>query len=311
MQSSTTAPNSPGISLLDTSSSYLMKPDQFSAPRSPGMEKLFAKDPQYCSEYAKDIYAHHKNIERKYLPPADYMNRTQHDVTDSMRAILVDWLVEVHDSFELLPDTFFLTINIIDRFLASQEVSKTKLQLVGIAALLIASKYEEISVPDVDEFIAVAANCYSRNELLHMERTILTVLEFNLTVTTPYPFLRRFLRFGRCNERVHYLSYMLTEICYLFTEYLHYAPSMLACASIYLSKKFTGSQDAWDSHLQYYSGYTESDLKPCAQMMLQMIKQQMQELQKPKDKRKYALWKKYSVNRRLKVTEIIQRSFSN
>ena len=263
---------------------YLAKPEQFSNPRSPGMDKLFEDDPRYCSEYALEIYQHQKSIESRYMPSANYMAR-QTDLTPNMRSILVDWLVEVHDSFELMPDTLFLSINLIDRFLSTQEVGRTKLQLVGISALLIAAKYEEIHVPEVDEFLSVAANCYSREQLLDMERRILTVLDFNVTVSTPYPFLRRFLRCGKCDHRTHYLAYMLTELSHLVTEYLQFTPSIIASASIYLAQKFLGSAAAWDRNLQYYSGYSENDIKPCAQLLLGLVKMQLQESQKPKEKR--------------------------
>ena len=80
--------------------------------------------------------------------PHDYMD-SQPEINDKMRAILVDWLIDVHRKFELSPETLFLTINIIDRFLAVKTVPRRELQLVGISAMLMASKYEEIWPPEV------------------------------------------------------------------------------------------------------------------------------------------------------------------
>lgn len=80
--------------------------------------------------------------------PHDYMD-SQPEINEQMRAILVDWLVDVHRKFELSPETFYLTINIIDRFLAVKTVPRRELQLVGISAMLTASKYEEIWAPEV------------------------------------------------------------------------------------------------------------------------------------------------------------------
>lgn len=88
--------------------------------------------------------------------PHDYID-SQPEINEQMRAILVDWLVEVHTKFELSPETFYLTINIVDRFLAVKTVARKELQLVGISAMLMASKYEEIWAPEVDTY---ALNTY-------------------------------------------------------------------------------------------------------------------------------------------------------
>lgn len=90
----------------------------------------------------------------------------QIEINDKMRAILIDWLIEVHLKFKLLPETLFITINIIDRFLERVEVGKSKLQLVGVAALLVACKYEEIYPPEIKDFIYITDRAYSKEELL-------------------------------------------------------------------------------------------------------------------------------------------------
>lgn len=89
-----------------------------------------------------------KGVEMKNLPWAGYM-RDQVDINEKMWAILIDWLVEVHLKFKLVPETLYLTINLIDRYLQSVNVNREKLQLVGVTAMLIASKYEEIYAPEV------------------------------------------------------------------------------------------------------------------------------------------------------------------
>lgn len=78
----------------------------------------------------------------------DYID-SQPEISEKMRAILIDWLIEVHHKFELNPETLYLTINIVDRYLAVETSSRRELQLVGISAMLIASKYEEIWAPEV------------------------------------------------------------------------------------------------------------------------------------------------------------------
>jgi len=105
------------------------------------------------------------NTEDLFLAKDGYM-AIQTEINEKMRAILVDWLVEVHAKFKLLPETIFLTINLIDRYLQSEKVGRDKLQLVGVAAMLIATKYEEIYAPEVRDFVFISDNAYNQKQIL-------------------------------------------------------------------------------------------------------------------------------------------------
>lgn len=119
---------------------------------------------------------------------------SQPEINSKMRAILVDWLIEVHKKFELMPECLYLTVNIVDRFLAVKTVPRRELQLLGISSMLIACKYEEIWAPEVSDFIAISDNAYVREQVLLMEKAILGKLEWYLTVPTPYVFLIRYIK---------------------------------------------------------------------------------------------------------------------
>ncbi len=93
----------------------------------------------------------------------------QPDINEKMRAILIDWLVEVHLKFKLVPETLYLTVNLIDRYLEKVDVMREKLQLVGVTAMLIASKYEEIYAPEVQDFVYITDKAYSKQEILDCE----------------------------------------------------------------------------------------------------------------------------------------------
>lgn len=123
----------------------------------------------------------------------DYMP-SQPEINDKMRAILIDWLIEVHNKFELTNETLYLTINIVDRFLAAETVARRELQCVGMSAMLIASKYEEIWAPEVNDFVQISDRAYEHRHVLVMEKRILGRLEWNITVPTPYVFLARFIK---------------------------------------------------------------------------------------------------------------------
>ena len=137
--------------------------------------------------------------EEKDLPSPNYMNR-QNDVNEKMRGILVDWIIEVHLKFKLLPETLFLTVSLIDRYLEKTQIMRTKLQLVAVSAMLIASKYEEIYAPEVRDFVFITDNAYTREEILSMEMSILTTLQFNITSPSAFRFLERFRQVAKLDD---------------------------------------------------------------------------------------------------------------
>lgn len=103
-----------------------------------------------------------------------------------MRSILVDWLIDVHKKFQLRTQTLFMAVNIIDRILALVEVAKHRFQLLGVTALFISSKFEEIYPPELDRFTYVCADAYTNQDILNMESKVLGLLDFNLVYTSCY-----------------------------------------------------------------------------------------------------------------------------
>ena len=128
------------------------------------------------------------------MPAIDTLTRgiqVQHDINPVMRGILVDWLVEVAEEYKLSQENLYLSTNYVDRFLSVMPVLRGRLQLVGVTCMLIASKYEEIFAPQVEDFVYITDSTYSAAEVLQMEVTVLNALRFNLTAVTPYCFLKR------------------------------------------------------------------------------------------------------------------------
>ncbi|XP_044318301.1 cyclin-A3-1-like [Triticum aestivum] len=157
-------------------------------------------DPQLCAPYASDIYSYLRSMEvqARRRPAADYIERVQVDVTPNMRGILVDWLVEVAEEYKLVSDTLYLTVSYIDRFLSSNSLNRQKLQLLGVSAMLIASKYEEISPPNVEDFCYITDNTYMKQEVsIKMERDVLNNLKFEMGNPTSKTFLRMFIKSGQ------------------------------------------------------------------------------------------------------------------
>ena len=156
------------------------------------------------------------------------MGKVQRDINEKMRAILVDWLIDVHLKFKLVPETLFMCINLIDRYLCKQQVSRCKLQLVGVAALFIASKYEEIYAPDIKDFVYVCDKAYTKEEIFQMESSILMNLSFDLTHTSPLRFLERYFQLSNVtdNEKILMLSRYFIELSLIDVKMLKYSPSL-------------------------------------------------------------------------------------
>ncbi|THG09954.1 hypothetical protein TEA_009607 [Camellia sinensis var. sinensis] len=152
-----------------------------------------AKNPLALVEYVHDVYAYYRKMESCSDVSPSYMSQ-QPDINEKMRAILIDWLVEVHHKFELRDETLFLTVNITDQFLAQQGVARKKLQLVGLVAMLLACKYEEVLVPVVDDLLFISDKAYTRKKVLELERLMLNALQFHMPVPTLYVFMRRYLK---------------------------------------------------------------------------------------------------------------------
>lgn len=129
-------------------------------------------------------------------PSAKYLEQLQPDVNAKMRAILVDWLVEVSEEYKLCADTLYQAINYIDRYLSAQVAQRNQLQLIGVTCMWLAAKYEEIYPPNVADFCYITDNTYAKEQLIQMEEVVLKRLNYELTVPTAKTFLRRLLQVG-------------------------------------------------------------------------------------------------------------------
>ena len=159
----------------------------------------------------------------------------QEEITSTMRAILIDWLVEVHMKFRLVPATLYLCVNIIDRYCSKTSVNRRKLQLVGVTALLVACKYEEIYPPEVRDCVYITDRTYTRQEVLDMEQDIVRQLEFKMTVPTAYPFLIRFLLITKASELTKIAANYYMERTLQEYQFLQYRPSLVAASAVCLA----------------------------------------------------------------------------
>ncbi|XP_051919945.1 G2/mitotic-specific cyclin-B2 isoform X1 [Hippocampus zosterae] len=221
-----------------------------------------ANMPQLCSEYVKDIYRYLHQLEVEQPVHANYMQG--YEITDRMRALLIDWMVQVHSRFQLLQETLYLSVAVLDRFLQIQPVSRRKLQLVGVTAMLVASKYEETYPPIVGDFAYVTDSAFTNAQILEMEQLVLKSLNFQLGRPLPLHFLRRASKVANSDVERHTLAKYLMELTLIDYEMVHYRPSEIAAAALCLSQLLL-NELPWSTTQEHYSTYSEAHLRPIMQ----------------------------------------------
>ncbi|KAG9255293.1 cyclin-like protein [Emericellopsis atlantica] len=226
-----------------------------------------AWDVSMVAEYGDDIFAYMRKLEASMLPNPHYIE-FQTEIQWSMRAVLMEWLVQVHQRFTLLPETLFLTVNYIDRFLSAKVVSIGKLQLVGATALLVASKYEEINCPSLSELVYMVEEGYSAEEIIKAERFMLSMLNFELGWPGPMSFLRRVSKADDYDLDTRTLAKYFLELTIVDERFVASPPSFLAAGAHCLARLVLNKGDWGLAHV-HYSGYTYGQLQPLVVMLIE------------------------------------------
>ena len=195
----------------------------------------------YSGEYLNEIYTNLLLDEKelKIKPKKEYMNN-QKDINVQMRAILIDWLIEVHYRFRLRNETLFQTVWIIDTYLSYRQITRAKLQLLGIASLLISCKSQEIYYPQLNEFINITDGAYVKNELIEMENNVLKILSFNIVSPTSNDFYNIISKAFNFDKKQFYLGKYFLESSLIDYQMLQYSPSVIAVSCAYIVMKFCG-----------------------------------------------------------------------
>ncbi|XP_023320467.1 G2/mitotic-specific cyclin-B1 isoform X1 [Eurytemora carolleeae] len=233
-----------------------------------GVHDIDAEDeenPQLCTEYAPLMYAYLRQLEQDQPIRKDFLKNCH--VNGKMRGVLLDWLVEVHLQFKLLQETLYMAIFIIDRFLQVEGLTlkRNRFQLIGVSAMFIASKVEEMYAPEINDFVYITDDAYSAAEIRKTELRILQVLNFGINRPLPLHFLRRFSKAGDVDIMQHTLAKYLVELSQIEYDLSHLPPSQVAASSLYLSLLILtpgANLDVWNLNLQHYSCYESKDLLP-------------------------------------------------
>ncbi|KAF9476696.1 hypothetical protein BDN70DRAFT_811890 [Pholiota conissans] len=226
-------------------------------------------DTTMVSEYAEEIFEYMCDLEEEVMPNPDYMVG-QSELSWGMRQTLVDWLLQVHLRYHMVPETLWIAVNIVDRFLTKRVVSLIKLQLVGVTAMFIAAKYEEIIAPSVEEFVFMTEKGFSKDEILKGERIILQTLDFRVShYCSPYSWMRKISKADDYDIQTRTLSKFLTEVTLLDYRFLRVKPSLVAAVGMYTSRRMLGGD--WNAAFVFHSGYTEEQLIPGHDLLVEKL----------------------------------------
>ena len=156
-----------------------------------------------------------------------------------MRPCLVDFLVEIHFTFRLRPETLYLTLNIIDRYVSRRIVYVKHYQLVGCAALWIAAKFEDAKerVPTVADLAQICRDTYDESAFIQMEGHVLSTLQWTLGHPTAEAWLRLLCVGPTIEElKVQHTARFLMEITLFYREFVEFLPSNIAQAALTLAR---------------------------------------------------------------------------
>ena len=216
-----------------------------------------------------------KNFKAEY----NYMNN-QKEITEQMRSILIDWIIDVHGKFGFCDETLYMTVSIIDRYSSIKKITRNEYQCLGITALMISCKHEEINVPKVEDFIYITDNAYTKQEVFNMEIDILDKLKYNLLYPSPIKFYEYLsLHFG-FDKKKHFLGKYLMETFLLNLISIKFKPSIISCACIYIVMKFFKMKNYKESYLKKWymiegkEGFELEHgcgIKDCAQEMCNFV----------------------------------------
>ena len=192
------------------------------------------------AEYINDIYSNLLSDEKnlKVKPNFGYMEQVQTDIDQNMRGILIDWLYDIHDKCHYKDETLYQMIWIIDTYLSMVQVPRTKLQLVGAAALLISCKEHEITFLKLHEIAFLTANAYTTEEIAKMENTILKKLSFNIIAPSQLDFYNIISKAFKFDKKQYLLGKYFLETYLICYESVKYPASVVGVSCAYIVMKF-------------------------------------------------------------------------
>jgi len=268
------------------------------------------ENPQLVVEYVNEIYAYMRYLEDKQSISEEYLSHVKSTIMPKMRAVLVDWLIQVHQQFNLLQETLYLTIAVLDRFLQvhASKVERKQLQLVGVAAMFIASKYEEMYAPEIGDFVYITDRAYTESQIREMEMRILDTLGFDLGRPLPLHFLRRNSKAGNVDALTHTMAKYIMELTLVEYKMAHWKPSLVAASALALSLKVLDQDQKslsqlWSPTLVHYTSYKLTEISDTVAKLATLV---LTTSRAPENSKLLAVRKKYEDKKMSRISKTIE-----
>jgi cyclin B len=227
----------------------------------------------FGEEYFDEVYLNLLLDEKKFYKKinSNYMT-LQKSINDKMRAILVDWLIDVHFRFDMKKKTLFNCIYIIDAFLSKNLIDRKYLQLLGMAALLISCKETEIMYPSLNSFLALSDFSYSLQELTNMERFVMKILDFDILAPTAEEFYAINAEYFKFGEKQRFFGEYFLDASLIDYNLLKYNQSTIAVACGYIVMKFFNLNGVHSLLKNTGDNIKQIDVKNCARDLCFLVK---------------------------------------
>ena len=263
---------------------------------------------QIPKDYLNIIYYNLLKEEHQGIKPMAIYNYMieQKEINEQMRSILIDWLIDVHHKFQFREETLYMTVLIIDRICTIRQISRNRLQLLGVTAMMIACKHEEIDLPKIDDFIYITDNAYTKEDIVKLENDILIALNFELLYPSPIKFFEYLGVNFNFDNKLLFMGKYLMECFLLDIKYVKYKASVISCACAYIVMKFFKKEGYQESYNKKYFLLDENDdlpvghdVKDCAQDICILV-------DNIQNSNYLSCYKKYSKNEFEKVALLIE-----
>ncbi|KAL6716681.1 hypothetical protein ACLMJK_006249 [Lecanora helva] len=217
-------------------------------------------------EYLDDALSHMEDMESLTIPDVASID-IQTEISWHMRPYLLDFLLECHAAFGLRAETFFLAINLVDRYCSRRVVYKKHYQLLGSTALFIAAKYGDSKdrVPVIKELINMCCDLYDDDMFIQMEWHVLQTLDWTIGHPTIDSFLKIALNQGPYDPELEHMALYICEIALFQKEFVSKRPSDMARSSLALARCILGRPQA--VHGEWASQYEPQTLVTLSQQL--------------------------------------------
>ena len=260
-------------------------------------------------DYGDDIFRY--LIKSKKVNICDYANKDLFDLQDKKyfneknRSIIFNWLVKNNFKWKLKDDTIFMAMNLMDRYISKYPTKNSEFQLIGISSYLIASKYEDIYPPYLDELSQICNYIYSNDDIIKKEYEILSGLNFDILYNSSYKYLT-FLHSvtDKENMKLLYLAQFILELTLENLEILEHSQCLRAISALFLAKKILQIKKSWNNLKLYYK-YDESEIKKVQKKMIGLLNKVI------KSKIKNSVYEKFESSKYKSVSSLLENLCSS